>query len=190
MKKTIKNFLVWFVTLFCIILLLHLCFWRSMKAMEINKERSSQEQTEIVDITPSPIVSIPIEAEYDMKLLPDGLYIYQVDGTYMIVGIQTTGRESSTGNRAGHVTFYASSDNGEVISTYDTVFIETESCSEFWCVEDKYHLLFTEYGTLKVKQLVEFDELGTDISFEGEYMFLYSFDESNTHGKGDGQCAI
>ena len=114
------------------------------------------------------------------EILPDGLYLYCVDGAYMTVGIMETGRISGTERKAGHVTFYATTEFGEVTSTYDTVFMESEDNEyQFECVGGKYSLEYLDSGALNVTQLVQYNDLGTELGFEGEYIFVYPFDEDS-----------
>lgn len=116
--------------------------------------------------------------EYEEEILPDGLYLYSVDGAYMTVGIMTTGCDE-TGAKAGHIQFYATASYGEQVSTYETIFIQQSANPNiFDCIGGKYELEYTDAGLLNVKSLVDYDDLGTELGFEGEYIFAYWFGDS------------
>lgn len=126
-----------------------------------------------------------IEIEYEEEIMPDGIYLYYVDGSYMTVGIMTTGRVSGTNKRAGRVTFYGVTEFGDVSSSYETLFIESVNEMVFDCIGGNYSLEFQENGKLNIVQTAKYEDLGTTLSFEGNYIYLYSFDEYSYTEKGE-----
>ena len=118
-----------------------------------------------------------IAIEYEQEIMPDGLYLYYVDGSYMTVGIMTTGR-TNDGKRAGRASFYAVTEYGDVSSSYETIFIEDRIGGKtFTCVGRNYSLEFQDCGRLYVIQTADYEDLGTVLGFAGDYVYTYTFNE-------------
>ena len=117
--------------------------------------------------------------------MPDGIYLYYVDGSYMTVGIMTTGRVSGTNRRAGRATFYGVTEFGDISSSYEAVFVEDIGGKSFTCVGGNYSLEYQVNGKISVVQTAEYEDLGTILSFEGDYIYLYPFEEFSFTVEGE-----
>lgn len=129
------------------------------------------------------IEEVPIK--YDEEIMPDGIYLYYVDGSYMTMGIMTTGKVVNNGRRAGRVNFYGITEFGDVSSSYETLFVEDVGGKSFTCIGRNYSLKYQDSGIISVIQTAEYEDLGTTLSFEGNYIYLYPFNEDSYTERGD-----
>lgn len=118
---------------------------------------------------------------YEEEILPDGIYLNYSGTGYRTVGILTTGT-TEDGLRVVDATFYGSMEYGYDISTYQSEFTESETGSSYFVsTEGYYELEFLDFGMLYVHQLVDTEDLTTDMSFEDGYIFLYEFENNITY---------